>query len=50
MPDGGSEFSNRFFFETVSEVLFKITEVFGAAFSKSCEKAAFFVKKAAPAC
>ena len=26
----------------------KITKVFGAAFSKSCVNAAFFVKKAAP--
>jgi hypothetical protein len=30
--------------EAVSKVPFKITEVFGAAFSKSCEKAAFFVR------
>jgi hypothetical protein len=32
--------------ETVSKVLFKITEVFGAAFFQKAAKAAFFVKRA----
>jgi hypothetical protein len=36
------------FARRVSKLLFKITEVFGAAFFKSCEKAAFFVKRRHP--